>query len=98
MGVLQRATTNRGSPASLHVFEKQFPGQTRGIPWLAAALDRIKDLDDWFEAELIAKQVEACFGLVFTGGEDSGLAVRHCSRPTVRDDQRRPNSKSSSRA
>lgn len=61
----------RGMPVVLHVFEKQYAGQSRGIPWLAAALDRIKDLDDWFEAELIAKQVEACFGLIFTGGETS---------------------------
>jgi lambda family phage portal protein len=55
----------------LHVFEHQFPGQVRGIPWLASALRRIKDLDDWFEAELVAKQIEACFGLVITGGPES---------------------------
>lgn len=61
---------SNGQVRMLHVFETDFPGQHRGIPWLAPALPRIKDLDDWYEAELIAKQIEACFGIVFTGSED----------------------------
>jgi capsid protein len=55
----------------IHVFDPMFPEQSRGIPWLATAMNRAKDVDDFFEAELIAKQIEACFGLVFTGGKDS---------------------------
>ena len=51
-----------------HIFDPAFPGQSRGIPWLAAAMNRMKDLDDFWEAELINKQVEACFGLAVTGG------------------------------
>lgn len=54
----------QGKPRMLHVFDPIFPEQSRGIPWLAAALNRIKDLDDFFEAELIAKQIEACFGIL----------------------------------
>jgi lambda family phage portal protein len=61
----------QGQPRIVHVFERQFPNQHRGIPWMASALNRIKDLDDWYEAELVAKQIEACFGLIFTGGPDS---------------------------
>jgi lambda family phage portal protein len=51
----------RGLPLMLHVFEPLFPGQLRGIPWLAAAAQRIKDIDDYWEAELVTKQIEACF-------------------------------------
>lgn len=61
----------QGQSRMLHVFEPLFAGQSRGLPWLCAAMNRIKDLDDFFEAELIAKQVEACFGLIFKGGPDS---------------------------
>lgn len=60
---------DNGQPRVLHVFDPIFAEQTRGIPWLAAAMDRIKDLDDFFEAELIAKQIEACFGVIFEEGE-----------------------------
>lgn len=62
-----------GQPRTLHIFDPLFPEQSRGIPWLAAAQARIKDLDDFFEAELVAKQIEACFGLIFQGSEDSGV-------------------------
>lgn len=50
-------------PASrvLHVFERWFAGQSRGLPWLSRALNRIKDCKDLDEAEIIACQVQACF-------------------------------------
>lgn len=52
----------------VHVFEELFPGQSRGLPWLTAAMAFLKDLDDFHEAELITKQVETCFSLIFQGG------------------------------
>lgn len=52
-----------GTTRMCHVFDPLFPEQSRGIPWLAAAMNRMLDLDTFFEAELVAKQIEACFGL-----------------------------------
>lgn len=66
-----RRFDDAGHARMIHVFDPQFPEQSRGIPWLATAMNRAKDVDDFFEAELIAKQIEACFGLVFTGGKES---------------------------
>lgn len=63
-----------GQPRMLHVFDPLFPGQSRGFPWLVAAFARIKDLDDFFEAELVAKQVEACFALIFQKSSEGGLS------------------------
>jgi len=60
-----------GHARMLHVFDPLFPDQSRGIPWLANAMNRAKDVDDFFEAELIGKQIEACFGLVVKGGKSS---------------------------
>lgn len=54
-----------GNPRMIHVFEPMFAGQARGIPYITAAMNKILDFDDYQEAEIIAKQVEACFGLVF---------------------------------
>lgn len=55
----------------VHVFEEMFPGQSRGLPWLTAAMAFLKDCDDFHESELISKQVESCFSLIMTGGRDS---------------------------
>ena len=60
-----------GHDRMLHIFDPLFPDQSRGIPWLANAMNRAKDVDDFFEAELIAKQIEACFGLIIKGGQNS---------------------------
>ena len=60
-----------GKVRMLQVFDPIVPEQSRGIPWLAASMNRIKDLGDFYEAELINKQVEACFGIAVEGGEMS---------------------------
>ena len=65
-----------GHARMIHVFDPLFPEQSRGIPWLATAMNRMKDLDDFFEAELIAKQVEACFGLIIKTNGDAGTPVQ----------------------
>lgn len=44
----------------LHVYEKWFPGQSRGYPWMVRSLDRWRDGEDLDEAGIIAAQVEAC--------------------------------------
>jgi len=50
-------------PASqiLHVFEKDRPGQIRGVPFFAPVIMRMKDLDDYDDAELLRKKIESCF-------------------------------------
>ena len=55
-----------------HVFEPVLPDQSRGIPWLMAAIPFVKDIDDYHEAELINKQVEACLGVIISGSRPNG--------------------------
>lgn len=50
-----------GNVRVCHVFEQLFPTQSRGFPWLSAAASAMQDLDDWREAEIISKQIQACF-------------------------------------
>lgn len=50
-------------PASeiIHLFRQERPGQVRGVPWMAAAMLRLKDLDDYEDAQLMKQKVAACF-------------------------------------
>lgn len=66
-----------GQPRMLHIFDPLFAGQTRGLPWLVSAMNKIMDLDDYHEAEIIGKQVEACFGLIFKMSTGDGAETLH---------------------
>jgi len=55
-------------PASevLHIYRKDRPGQVRGAPWLAPVMIVLRDLDEYEEAELVRKKIEACFAAFVT--------------------------------
>lgn len=68
----------------LHVFEKWFAGQSRGLPWLTRALRRILDGKDLDEAGIIAAQVEACYAGFITKASPgeigpNGLATKEAT-------------------
>lgn len=44
-----------------HIFFVERPGQFRGIPWLSASMTRLKDFDDYEDAELVRQKIAACF-------------------------------------
>lgn len=72
------ALESRRVPADqvIHLYEKLRPGQMRGVPRLAAAMMRLRDLDDYEEAELVRKGIEACFAAFVTSPEaDPGLTT-----------------------
>lgn len=45
----------------LHIFRQDRPGQARGITWLAPVIVRLKDLDDYEDAQLLRQKIAACF-------------------------------------
>lgn len=45
----------------LHICRVERPGQYRGVPWLAAAIVRLNDFDDYSDALLMQQKVAACF-------------------------------------
>lgn len=61
--------------AVLHIYEKRRPAQVRGVPRLAASMLRIRDLDDYEEAELVRKGIEACFAAIVTSPDDNPAGV-----------------------
>jgi len=59
-------------PASeiIHVYEKERPGQIRGVPRFSSVVLALKDLDDYDDAELVRKKIESCFAAFVTQTED----------------------------
>lgn len=45
----------------IHIYRMDRPGQVRGISWLAPILVRVKDLDEFEDAQLVRQKVSACF-------------------------------------
>lgn len=50
----------------IHVYRIDRPGQVRGISWLATAISRLKDLDEYEDALLMRQKIAACFAAFVT--------------------------------
>lgn len=61
-----------------HVFEKQWPDQRRGIPWLSPVVSDIRDLKDYREATIISAQVAACVTMVVGTSDEDLLTTQNC--------------------
>lgn len=65
------------SPSGLrqvyHLFHKQRPGQTRGVPYLAPVIESLKQLDQYREAEMMAAVVGAMFTVFVKTENGEGL-------------------------
>lgn len=44
-----------------HVYRMERPGQIRGVPWLATAIAKLQDFDDYDDALLLQQKIAACF-------------------------------------
>lgn len=63
-----------GLPNVLHIFRRERPGQTRGVPYLAPVIEALKQLGDFTEAELDAAVV-ASFYTVFVKTESGDADI-----------------------
>ncbi len=81
-------------PASqiIHLWTKNYPDQIRGISDLATSIKRIKDLDEYLDAETVAAKIAACFSLFVTrqNAIGSGAALANAKLGTVRDKDGKP--------
>lgn len=76
-GIMSSRFESVRTPADrvLHIYRVDRPGQVRGTPWLSSAITRIKDLDDFEDAELMQQKVAACFGAFVTDIDAAGTAI-----------------------
>lgn len=72
-GFVNRELQSRRIPADqvFHIYEKQRPGQVRGVPRLASAMMKMRDLGDYEDAELVRKKIEACLAAFVTTSDES---------------------------
>ncbi|WP_164867840.1 phage portal protein [Rhodovarius crocodyli] len=50
-----------------HVFERLRAGQVRGVPWLAASMLGLRDMDDYLGAERMRKKIAAALAIFIKG-------------------------------
>lgn len=58
----------------IYHFEKERPGQLLGVPRLAASIMKLRDLDEYQDALLVKKKIEACFAM-FVSSDDDAMRV-----------------------
>ncbi len=58
----------------VHLFEMLRPGQVRGVPFGVSAMLRLKDYDDYEDAEVVRQKIAACFA-AFVHDADPASAV-----------------------
>lgn len=65
-------TTAKRVPAAdvLHIYPVERPGQIRGIPAGTASMVRVKDFDEYEDAQLIKQKISACLSVVLTADGD----------------------------
>jgi len=56
----------------IHIFPISRPGQTRGAPFFAPAMQYFKDMAAYMEAEIVAARIAACFA-IFVESPDPSL-------------------------
>jgi lambda family phage portal protein len=45
----------------LHLYRVDRPGQVRGVPWLSPTIIKIKDFDEYEDAQLVRQKIAACW-------------------------------------
>lgn len=53
----------------IHLYRIDRPGQVRGIPWLCTAIMRLKEFDEFEDAQLVRQKIAAMFAGVYTDPE-----------------------------
>jgi lambda family phage portal protein len=66
----------RRVPASevVHVYRPDRPGQVRGVPWLSPVILKLRDFDEYEDAQLLRQKIAACY-TAFVRRPDVGVPV-----------------------
>ena len=56
----------------LHIFIQDRPGQVRGVPWSTSIMIKLRDFDDFEDAQLVQQKIAACFAAFITKDDATG--------------------------
>jgi lambda family phage portal protein len=59
----------------IHLFRVERPGQIRGVSWLAPAIVKLHDFDDYHDALLVRQKIAACFSAFVRDMDGSSSAI-----------------------
>lgn len=59
----------------IHAYDPKRAGQNRGYPWVATAVKRLKDFDDYEDAQLVRQKIASCFSIFIHDMNDSGAGA-----------------------
>jgi len=70
---VMRSLTPERYPASgvLHIFERQRPGQIRGVPFGVSSFIRLRDFAQYEEAQLLRQKIASCYAVFVSDSTDS---------------------------
>lgn len=54
----------------IHIFRREYVGQMHGRSFFEAVVKSLTDLNDYFDAEIVRKKIEACFAAFITPSAD----------------------------
>jgi len=58
----------------MHVYQKDRPGQLRGVPFGVSSFIRLRDFDQYEDAQLMRQKIAACFtAFVYKSGSDNSV-------------------------
>lgn len=76
MTSVQAGTLRIPAKEILHVYRVDRPGQLRGVPWIASVLLKLRELDQYEDAELVRKKTAAMFsGFVTKSAPEFGRGI-----------------------
>ncbi len=89
IGALQSySAQSQRVPAEMvvHLYSAGRPGQARGVPALAPVMNALHDNQDYTEAEIVRKKLEACTVAFVFGDEDDQLSIAPTETDANADD------------
>lgn len=85
---LRTRATSRFVPARdiIHLFRVDRPGQLHGVPWAAPVMLRLKNFDDYEDAQIERQRIAACFAAFMQGfegapGEKAKIEIKEKIEP-----------------
>lgn len=65
----------------IHVYRMDRPGQVRGVPWLAPVMLRLRDFDEYADAQLVRQKIAACFAVFIQDQAGSDVSATESTLP-----------------
>lgn len=59
----------------IHMYRTDRPGQVHGVPWGAPVIIRLRDWDEYSDAQLYRQKIAACFTAFVIPGDQFGLGI-----------------------